>query len=278
MLAEMKKTIPQFLGDKTFSQLLTELPVVWAHLADAIINIVTDKQLFNYTVNVEFLQENLSKVKAQADISELLCWGEPSKEKRMVYVYENLFSKGMVDLSTFFIRINEPVTLAQPKRFNTLDPEHMKSMFNRFMNDVRHPYNLPAGHTSLTLLERMMEKSPRAAPLAAIEKALIPSFDVNMAELVMPRYDLPKEFSFAAAFDGLVAAIGEFPTSGVAEKYLATMKLWQDNNLFAGSSRDDLVQTLCQLFYPDTEGQGDRTPALLLIAEFERNGVVAFKE
>lgn len=279
LLAALNRDIPQFLDGKSFAQVLSELPPIWADLADALINIITDKQLFNQTANVQALQASLEKIKANADVTELLCWNEPSPEKRKIYIYENLFSKGMVLVSTFFNRIGEPLTLAQPQRFKTIDPEHMKIMFNKFLLGVRDPHTkLPLGHTNLTLLEQMMEKSPRAAPLATIARVLLPSADVDAKDLVMPRYELAKEFSFATAFADLVAACGEFSTSGVAEKYLATMQLWKDRNLFATTSRDDLVQTLCGIFYPDTEGQGDRTPALLLIAEFEQHGVVEFKE
>ena len=266
LVATLKEKVPALLGDKDLSAVLTSLSTEWSHLAKAIIDIIRDTTLFNYDENVQSLKSAIDMVKKSVDLPELLCWGEPNEAKRKRFVYENLFKEGMVDPLDFFSIVGENSALAQPKKFNTIDPEHMESMFDKFITKVKeHP----------KIFEEMLKKSSRAAPLAAIERALLPPLEVNVAELEMPKLPAIKDFDFRTAFDELA---GYFENSkGLVEEFVKTMNTWKEKELFATSTRQDLIDTFCSVFYGEQE-HVDMTPIMLLLAQFEANGITNYGE
>jgi hypothetical protein len=266
LIAALKEKIPLFLGDKDLVTVMTWLSEEWAVLIKDMIDIIRDTTLFNYDVNINSLKASIAETKKCATIPELLCWGEPNEAKRKRWVYENLFKEGMVDPVKFFSIVGENSALAQPKKFNTIDPEHMQSMFDDFIAKVRkHP----------EVFDEMLKKSSRAAPLAAIERALLPPLEVNVADLVMPKLAVIKEFDFPSVF-AEVASHFEDPKE-VEEDFVKAMELWKEKDLFATSSRDDLIETLRSILFDDAECV-DMTPILLLLAEFEAHGVTQYGE
>jgi len=262
----LNEKVPTFLGGKDFPTVMASLTEEWATLANAMIGTICDKTLFNYNKNVEDLQYAINYVRSTVSLPELLCWGEPNEAKRKRWVYENLFKEGMVDPVKFFSIVGENSALAQPKKFNTIDPEHMQSMFDDFITKVRkHP----------EVFDEMLKKSSRAAPLAAIERALLPPLEVNVADLVMPKLAVIKEFDFPSVF-AEVASHFEDPKA-VEEEFVKAMELWKEKDLFATSSRDDLIETLRSILFDDADCV-DMTPILLLLAEFEAHGITQYGE
>jgi hypothetical protein len=266
LVAALKEKVPALLGNKDLSAVLASLSTEWSHLAKAIIDIIRDTTLFNYDENVQSLKSAIDMVKKSVDLPELLCWGEPNEAKRKRFVYENLFKEGMVDPLDFFSIVGENSALAQPKKFNTIDPEHMESMFDKFITKVKeHP----------KIFEEMLKKSSRAAPLAAIEHALLPPLEVNVAELEMPKLPAIKEFDFRTVFDELA---DHFKNSkDLADEFVKTMNIWKEKDLFATSTRQDLIDTLCSVLY-GTVDHVDMTPIMLLLSQFEANGITNYDE
>lgn len=266
LVAALKEKVPAFLGDKDLPTVLTSLSTEWSHLAKAMIDIIRDTTLFNYDENVQSLKSAIDMVKKSVDLPELLCWGESNEAKRKRFVYDNLFKEGMVNPLEFFSVIGENSALAQPKKFNTIDPEHMESMFDKFITKVKeYP----------KIFDEMLKKSSRAAPLTAIERALLPPLEVNVAELEMPKLPAIKEFDFRTVFDELADSFEN--SKDLADEFVKTMNIWKEKDLFATSTRQDLIDTLCSVLY-GTVDHVDMTPIMLLLSQFEANGITNYDE
>jgi len=91
----------------------------------------------------------------------------------------------------------------------------------------------------------------------------------------MPKLPAIKEFDFRTVFDELA---DHFKNSkDLADEFVKTMNIWKEKDLFATSTRQDLIDTLCSVLY-GTVDHVDMTPIMLLLSQFEANGITNYDE